>query len=702
MKPAKECPVQRETARLRSPLASIPPCRRGFSRQRGLPIYRSDLVLWSAEAGPPFRIRRRAECAHHFSDERLLRLEGRVTMRADLSTPSAPAAPELFVRTPQSVVIAWRGCYERVSRVPRPSHAQEQENGPHTRERVGCRRSYRARRSAPNRLRNDCRLEFPEPKRITIKWNMKPGRLAAAKEIGDNIKGMSDLSCPDCESIYIRPSQPPALFAWLFRIFGREPYRCLTCRQRFFLARTPKGKIVTPDGGSEVRSGPPIIASVWRRPTSATAASRAALALRSAEERIRPTLWYLLYVPPLAVVVVCIYLSIPRRPAPLSLMLQGRGTQIRIAWNRDAAVVRDAQSAEIQVDEGGVSRQIDLDRNLLRTGTVVYVRKSNNVVVRMHVGDLEETATFVGPSPPPAEKERVANESDTTGLKLREQAAEIKRLEEIVKHFKEDDRAKENNRIPNNSVATAVLVPGELPGRMPVLPTHNEVASSLSSKPKKADPMPVPRNEPVYRGSEIPTLSPTTARVRPLRPPSNTQSLVLSLAPPQIDTVPAPLTLSSNLIGHPMEPLPAPARAPVRTGTLIWTGQLPKNGILTIDGRRASIGALTGEIPGFPVKVNVHPADLTSDGLRIYTADSKHPPEYIEPPGPHNGWNRTSYLRDQRKANSVTVLEPPHSENGWKRLVLLGGASNLRVVLIEWGAIGNDTSSRVDKHTPIR
>jgi hypothetical protein len=48
-----------------------------------------------------------------------------------------------------------------------------------------------------------------------------------------------------------------------------------------------------------------------------------------------------------------------------------------------------------------------------------------------------------------------------------------------------------------------------------------------------------------------------------------------------------------------------------KEGRIIWSGTLPPGGDLTIDGGTASIGVITGTLPGVPVTVEVHPDSLS-------------------------------------------------------------------------------------------
>jgi len=75
------------------------------------------------------------------------------------------------------------------------------------------------------------------------------------------------------------------------------------------------------------------------------------------------------------------------------------------------------------------------------------------------------------------------------------------------------------------------------------------------------------------------------------------------------------------------------------SGTIIWSGKLPKEGLVTIEGNHASTGLLNGELPGVPIIVTVEPKDI---GL----ADS---------PGPQNGWKRLALRSKDRRHSVITI-----------------------------------------------
>jgi hypothetical protein len=82
--------------------------------------------------------------------------------------------------------------------------------------------------------------------------------------------------------------------------------------------------------------------------------------------------------------------------------------------------------------------------------------------------------------------------------------------------------------------------------------------------------------------------------------------------------------------------------APPMSGELVWRGELPRDRVLTIqDGKYASIGTLSGELPGVPVRIDIEPRRLA-------------------------------------------VVTPPSPENGWKLLVIHSGSEPRQEIRIKW------------------
>lgn len=121
-----------------------------------------------------------------------------------------------------------------------------------------------------------------------------------------------------------------------------------------------------------------------------------------------------------------------------------------------------------------------------------------------------------------------------------------------------------------------------------------------------------------------------------------------------------------------------------KSGRMIWTGRLRRGQSLSIDGTAASTGYLTGELPGVPVRISAHPADLSDNGLIVYTSRAVAAQSVREAPGLRNGWNLTRYALDPRRAARVLVTEPPSEKTGWRKLTLRGDDAPVVVVVIDW------------------
>lgn len=143
---------------------------------------------------------------------------------------------------------------------------------------------------------------------------------------------------------------------------------------------------------------------------------------------------------------------------------------------------------------------------------------------------------------------------------------------------------------------------------------------------------------------------------------------------PQSITVVRPMEIAPKKIG-PSTP---------SSGTLIWTGRLRKNARVVIDGKNASLGTLTGELPGKPVQYQVYPGDLSDDGILLFTARAQDARVGWDSPGPENGWNRILYEIDPQNARGVEVEEVPSPANSWRRLVLKCINPRLSVIYVKW------------------
>jgi hypothetical protein len=202
-------------------------------------------------------------------------------------------------------------------------------------------------------------------------------------------------------------------------------------------------------------------------------------------------------------------------------------------------------------------------------------------------------------------------------------------------------------------------------------------------KPEKPDPKPstgqADRRPPpkhfslVRENLEAPT-APAILDAPPVSAPIVNSSLPLAPALPKIvpPTLPAPVPASTTAHAS-------------SSGRLIWTGTLLRKGVVEVDGRSASLGALTGALPGVPVAVTVEPAEFSDDGLVVYTTDASRN-NRMEPASARNGWNKIHYVWDPERVRQIAVLESPNPSNRFSRLALRSDARRCSMIVIDWVA----------------
>src|ERR1019366_5455903 len=192
------------------------------------------------------------------------------------------------------------------------------------------------------------------------------------------------------------------------------------------------------------------------------------------------------------------------------------------------------------------------------------------------------------------------------------------------------------------------------------------------------------------------------ARQTPAASASERRRLVLPLASvprPAEPLLPAPPVIEANtaaamatFITRLTAPVPLnPADQGPPAGRVIWTGKLAKSGTVQIFGDRASQGHITGGLPGAPVRVQVFPSELTQEGLRIFTADSGSV-SAPEAPGAQNGWNRTVYVLNPRRAGEISILETPGQQNAWNRLILRAERGDHSIIVLRWERVPGESA----------
>ncbi len=326
--------------------------------------------------------------------------------------------------------------------------------------------------------------------------------------------------------------------------------------------------------------------------------------------------------------------------APPSLALSALDVdgQLQIVWDRDSAVVRQAMGGSLEIVDGSRRLVLPFTAAGLRRGSVTYARRSGMVEVRLTVNPpgrnpVEELVRFVGAKPEPEKTPAIIPP------KVEEPPAPEPKPPERRRH-KTKQKVRQRASVSN--------------------PYHaQEPARALHL----GNPPP-PAGHPLGQPPPLQPNAPATFAAVPLREG-------VSAAP--LPAAPRP---------KPPDEARTAYRGPT-SGRIIWTGRLNRGQSLFIDGTRASLGYVTGELPGVPVRISAHPAELSDGGMVVYTARAM---ARREAPGPSNGWNFTRYALDPRRAARVLVTEPPSARTGWRSLTLRSDDAPVAVVVIDWRA----------------
>jgi hypothetical protein len=351
----------------------------------------------------------------------------------------------------------------------------------------------------------------------------------------------------------------------------------------------------------------------------------------------------------LMLAVALFWLDRSRTSAGLTLHELGVGGDLRIDWNHNARIIRQAESGAIEIEDGSFKLHHELSPEYLRLGSVTYLRTTGNVLVRLLVrradqSTFTEFARFQG-SPvavaapidtPPAEKDRTPPPPVPP-----EPEREVRYVPPVNRPSQE---------LPREATVQAVAA------------QPAPAASALQRRQLTLPPAGAPHIAP-----------------EPLLP-----------APPVI--VPNIAATTATYVPH--LPLPAPPKPDDQSpsaGKIIWTGKLTRGATVQILGNRASQGRVTGGLPGVPVRVQVFPSELVQEGLRIFTAD----PASIAPteaPGAQNGWNRTVYVLNPRKAGDIVIPEAPGPQNAWNRIVLRAERGDHSIIVLRWERVAAEPS----------
>ena len=122
--------------------------------------------------------------------------------------------------------------------------------------------------------------------------------------------------------------------------------------------------------------------------------------------------------------------SAPRPPLFIALKAVDNDGQLQIQWDGNSPIVRRATDAILEIDDGPVRQEIQLDAQHLNAGTITYGRQGGRVDVKLAIqlsgGQLAHgAASYLGRPPerkPPPEDPEIRRQRD----ELAQQAAKLK------------------------------------------------------------------------------------------------------------------------------------------------------------------------------------------------------------------------------------------------------------------------------------
>ena len=436
----------------------------------------------------------------------------------------------------------------------------------------------------------------------------------------------------------------------------------------------------------------------------------------------------------LAVLGYLVYLALNAVPPKIVFYTQETDGRMEVVWQLSG--IRDATSAQIIIENRGERKTIDLIRMGQLSGSLTDALLTPEALVTLSVerstapGILRVAPMLASDSPVASLQEipvpsLTAEAGTEDGSNPPELEPEIAPTPEELEALAAAAASVEAARAEMASVATAATAATAAEAQRTAVPAaestpapssqrtadppapalasgsgSSSIAGTRGSSPVQGQENPAPTA--VARAAELgggrggvdaPSSSATPPGTVTQSPPPQTQPAQSQVAPP-------PSPASPPVVPQPTSPVPvvagssrstpAAARppAPVKpvAGRLIWTGQLRKNQVLQINGRDANQGAVNAGLPGQPVRLNVLPGELTSQGLVVYTANPRFrdAASSVEAAGPTNGWNQTRYRYDPVRANSLIVTAIPNQTNRWQGITVRNDDKPVNVIVIDW------------------
>jgi hypothetical protein len=104
-----------------------------------------------------------------------------------------------------------------------------------------------------------------------------------------------------------------------------------------------------------------------------------------------------------------------------------------------------------------------------------------------------------------------------------------------------------------------------------------------------------------------------------------------------------------------------------------------------VDGRRVSTGTVNNALPGVPVRLRVQPAEFTSEGISVYSSNSRFQGGTVkEARSARNGWMNTQYVYDPAKAGNVSLAVVPSEQGGYRQFMIRSAGQPVAAVVIDW------------------
>ena len=330
--------------------------------------------------------------------------------------------------------------------------------------------------------------------------------------------------------------------------------------------------------------------------------------------------------------------GLPASVTGVSLRALASGPNLVIVrWDSTSGLLAHATGGMLEIQDGPRQVREALDMVELVNGSHSHRRVSDDVRVRLtlfrkNAEPYSESTRFLDAG---TIVEGLEPETETASRETLQ--AEIERLRVAVLRQQDESQTFENTleaiRKIGGSPETAVPAPR---------------AAGQAAAPSRRPAVPPPTPKPVLQQKPAVTLRQSP----PAQPPSA-------------------LKATSPLSGPSM-------------GRLTWTGFLPEGQALTIQDGDATIGSVSGRLPGVPVRVTVYPGELTEAGLSVFSSQNQHAGTVTEPPGVQNSWIATTYRYDPSRAQAAAVVEPPAERNNWSRIVIRAAGQPLSVVVIDW------------------